>query len=197
MVNEMNVKDESVPVTRDKDAYSYYQPVWIFVLLSIITLGAYDIYWYYKNWVYLEKFKNIQLFPFVRTLGLFIPLINLLLIYDANKQYRNLVIEQNIQREIYPKIIVLVIAIALFLSRAPHPFWLFLLIGTITLALVQSVLNDLWKHVQEGYIHKTKLSGAEIYFIIIGGIIWSVLVLGFSTLVIIMSLDGLFYEVYE
>lgn len=38
-----NVKQE----VRNKIAY---QPVWVFIVLSLTTLGLYRIYWFYRNW---------------------------------------------------------------------------------------------------------------------------------------------------
>jgi hypothetical protein len=165
-------------VALNKDRFSFYQPVWHFVLLSIITFGIYDIYWYYRNWKNLRSFKNLNFSAVWRTVGLCIPILNLFLIYHAHKQYRNLVNEEGIQRDIYPGIIVMVIIISTGLTNLPDPYWLLCFVGTIPLAIVQSVLNELWIKVQPEHIHRTKLHGRQIFLIVVGGIVWFLAILG-------------------
>jgi hypothetical protein len=160
------------------DRFSFYQPVWHFVLLSVITFGIYDIYWYYRNWKNLKEYKNMNFSPAWRTVGLFIPILNFFLIYKAHKEYRNLIKEVGIKRDIYPGLILLVIIISIRLINLPDPYWLLSLISTIPLAIVQGILNELWKEVQPGYIHRTQFSARQMILIIIGGVLWFFGILG-------------------
>jgi len=163
-----------------KNQFSYYQPVWHFVLLSIMTFGIYDVYWYYKNWKRIKKYKELKFSPVWRTIGLFIPILNLFLIYKAHVEYREFIKEKEINSEIYPGRIVLVIMISAALVRLPDPYWLLSFVGTIPLAMVQGVLNDLWRKLQVDCIHTNKLNGRQILLIVFGGILWLLVLLGMT-----------------
>lgn len=42
------------------------------IMLSILTFGLYEIYWFYRQWKFVKKVKNLKLTPWAR--GLFAPL---------------------------------------------------------------------------------------------------------------------------
>src|ERR1700712_5207739 len=39
-----------------------------FILMSIGTLGFYQLYWHYKNWSYLKISKSLDIMPFGRAI---------------------------------------------------------------------------------------------------------------------------------
>ncbi|MDQ0193932.1 DUF4234 domain-containing protein [Paenibacillus wynnii] len=158
--------------------FSFYQPVWQFALLSILTFGVYDIYWYYKNWTRIKAYKFLNFSPQLRTVGLFIPIYNFFLIYKTHKEYRDLIKERGIERDIYPGPIVLVIIISFVLMRLSDPYWLLCFISTLPLAMVQSVLNDLWDKVQVGKPRRTGLRGRQILLIVLGSLSWIFILIG-------------------
>lgn len=166
------------PVINKKDQYAYSQPVWHFILLSVLTLGIYDVYWYYRNWKYLAEFKKLDISPGWRTAGLFVPILNLFLIYGAHKDYRDLIKEEGLNREIYPGLIIVVIIIAGLITNLPDPFWLISFLATIPLAIVQGILNELWRKVQPELIHKTNFRGRQIFLMVFGAIIWFFMIVG-------------------
>jgi len=171
-------KDPHIYPDLQEDAYSFYQPVWQFVVLSILTLGIYDIYWYYKNWKHLKAIQFSNFSPVLRTIGLLIPIVNFFIIYKAHKDYRYLIIEKGINRDIYPGLIVLVIAISFALTRLPDPYWLLCFIATIPLAIVQDILNELWDTVQVGKPRRTAWRGRQIFLIVVGTILWTFTIIG-------------------
>ncbi len=56
-----------------RQQFSNAQPVWDFVLLSIVTFGFYEFYWFYRNWTHLKLHKNLDISPAWRTAGSFCP----------------------------------------------------------------------------------------------------------------------------
>lgn len=164
--------EKANPIHPKESYYSFYQPVWHFVLLSILTFGLYDVYWYYKNWKYLKSYKGLEFSPVWRTVGLFIPIYNLILLYNFHKDYRDLVEEEGISRAIYPGRIILVIMASFVLVRLPDPYWMLSFVSVIPLAMVQSVLNDLWDKVQPDKRRREALRVRQVMLIVIGALIW-------------------------
>ncbi|RKP57989.1 hypothetical protein D7Z26_00280 [Cohnella endophytica] len=170
----------SSTVINKSDLNGYCQPVWHFVFLSVLTFGLYDLYWYYRNWKYLKKYKGLNISPVWRTIGILVPIFGLYLIYSAHKDYHNLIKEEGVNRTIYPGLIVVAIIITGLLTRLPDPYWLLCFLSTIPLAIVQKILNELWRKVQPGLIHRTKFRGRQIFLIVIGVIWWLLAIIGMT-----------------
>lgn len=58
---------------RDKSKFDYldeskFYPVSLpkFIVLSFVTLGLYQLYWYYRNWCYIKRADNVDILPFAR-----------------------------------------------------------------------------------------------------------------------------------
>src|SRR5947208_2092273 len=89
-----------------KETYSFSQPVWQFVMLSILSFGIYN--------------------------------------YRTHRDYRDLIREEGLQREIFPGYILITLIGAYLLSNLPEPYWLVsFFVGTLPLAIVQGILNEL------------------------------------------------------
>lgn len=73
--------------------HSNAQAPWRLVLLSIITFGIYEIYWFYRNWEHLKIHKNLKISPGWRTAGLFVPIYNIVLIYRQFRDIRDFAIQ--------------------------------------------------------------------------------------------------------
>lgn len=169
---------DSTSHSGNEEKFSYYQPVWQYVLFSVLTFGLYDIYWYYKNWKHLKVVKNLTISPGWRTAGLFVPIWGIYLIYRFHSDYQNLVIENDIDRNINPIVIVIVVIISSLLVKLPGPYSLLAFINVIALAQVQSVLNRIWLKIQPEYQIRTKLRGSHIIMIVIGSLLWGLVILG-------------------
>ena len=63
-----------------------YYPVspYKFVILSVLTLGAYQIYWFYKNWAFIRERDHSDIWPWAR--ALFAPLFFDSLSADIKKE---------------------------------------------------------------------------------------------------------------
>lgn len=55
------LKNESLP-------YSDYQPVWRFAVLYVLSLGIYQLYWYYHHWDLIRNKTGETFNPALRTL---------------------------------------------------------------------------------------------------------------------------------
>ncbi|MCX6009228.1 MAG: DUF4234 domain-containing protein [Chloroflexi bacterium] len=154
------------------------QPVWHFVLLSILTLSAYEIYWFYRNWKQMKVHKNLDMSPGWRTAGLFVPIYGLVLAYRQFRDVRDFSREAGIDKSYSPGWILFAWITINVLWKLPDPFWLLSFGSVLPLAVVQGVLNSYWEKEQPGLMRRTKFSGGQIALIVIGGIVWILMLIG-------------------
>ena len=163
-----------------KQLFSNTQPVRHFVLLSIVTSSAYQLYWFYRNWKQLKLHKDLKISPFWRAAGIFVPVLGLVLIHRQLRDIRNFSKQVGIDKLYSPGLIFSgwCVFCALFYNL-PDPFWLLLGgFSVLPLVTVQRVLNSYWKKEQPGLPEKTKFSGREIVLLTICGIIWILILTG-------------------
>ena len=151
--------------------FSNVQPVWHFVLLSIATLGIYEIYWFYRNWKQLKIHKNLNISPGWRTVGLFVPIYGIVLAYRQLRDIRDFSRKACIVKTYSPGWILFSWLIFTALWELPDPFWFLSFMSVWPLTVVQCILNSYWAKEQQGYLEKTKFSGGQIALLVIGGII--------------------------
>ena len=185
--------------------YSNAQAPWRLVLLSILSLGIYDIYWFFRNWKHLKSNKDLNISPGWRTVGLFVPIYNVVLIYRQFRNIRDLARGVGCETYSSPGWLVFVyIFLGPMLGRlvasnmlqqemtSQNVTWfsdLFIsIIGLIllvsprlyALVVVQEALNNFWGEEQPGLPTRPKFSRGEIALLVIGGIVWILSVIGIS-----------------
>ncbi|MEO0114379.1 MAG: hypothetical protein ABIK93_02760 [candidate division WOR-3 bacterium] len=182
--------------------YSNAQAPWRFMLLSIVTFNFYRIYWFYRNWKHLKIHKNLKISPGWRTLGLFVPIYHIVLIYDLFRNIRNFARQSNCKTYSSPGLITFgyiflnhvsfslasqiwksKVAAVTELSVTTN-FVLLIIIIIINLlnvrllAVVQKTLNNFWEKEQAGLEIRPKFTGKEIACLVIGGIFWILILIG-------------------
>lgn len=163
--------------------FSNAQSLWHFVLLCIVTFGAYELYWFYHNWKHLKLHKNLDISPGWRTIGLSVPILNIVLIYRQLRDIRDFAKETG--RDTYssldtyfsPGWIAFTWIFLTALALLPGIFSLLGYLSIWPLAKVQGVLNSYWKKEQPELIERTKFSGRQIALLVIGGIVWILLLI--------------------
>ena len=53
-------------MAKKSQEYSNVIPVWKFILLTVVTFGIYEIYWFYKNWNFFKEKDKLDISPFWR-----------------------------------------------------------------------------------------------------------------------------------
>ncbi|BDZ71945.1 zinc ribbon domain-containing protein [Methanobacterium petrolearium] len=165
---------------------SNVQPLNKLIWLIILTGGLYEIYWFYRNWRDFKKHKNLDISPGLRTVGLFIPLVNLYFVGTQFKDLKDYEEEANVKPfSIYTVIISWVVLsyLSVRLSFYDNP-----LTGMISLLLsfglvipfymVQKTLNEYWLKEQGDLPLRKGLSLGEIIVLIIGLIFMVLEVIG-------------------
>lgn len=173
---------------------SLRQPLWHVVVLTILTCSAYPFYWFYKNWrdlsaqasqledgsgSQLARFRNIS--PLLRTIGLFVPVVN---IYLALMQFKGIAALYPAEDSIQCRHPLFVASIALaafiglqYLALLKGPLYLLSFSAAIPMAAVQYWLNAYWRSIEDPQLPvRYAFSVKELVAIVIGSL-WLGLIL--------------------
>ena len=178
---------------------SLKQPAWHVLGLCWVTSIAYLIYWSYKNWrdfskqaalvsgdaaqsEALKPFKDIS--PLLRSIGLFVPVLNLFLIVTQFLSIAQLVPDEKSLPRRSPLLAAGIIFgsfISLtFLFCFPPPFFFLGLLSAIPFAFVQHWINQYWDSVEpSGRAMRHAFSVKELIVIIFGGMLQGLTVAGY------------------
>jgi uncharacterized membrane protein YbjE (DUF340 family) len=150
-----------------------YFPVSVIKLLvlSICTLGLYELYWFYKNWQSVKQREQSNIMPVWRTIfALFFCYALLRRVRDDAKKINTIDLAAG------PLAIGFMITSVLW--RLPDPFSLVSLLAVLFLLPVQRAANRI--NAEQAPLHKPNahFSAWNIVTIIIGGIILILSVMG-------------------
>ena len=138
-------------------------------LLSLATLGLYEVYWFYKNWQCLQRLGKKLNAP-IR--AVFYPLTAYWLFKPIEEQARKAGLS------LAGGGLAAVVFLFGALWRLPEPWWLVSLLGFLPLLPVQRVVNDLNRQVAPEAERNTRFTGANIAALIIGGLLLAMVILG-------------------
>lgn len=140
-----------------------------FVMLTLLSFGLYEFYWFYRNWRDLSEIDRsgeperetyeqeeedgtgvLDAFgPGWRTAGLIIPFLNMALVYDQLKNIR-VSMEKAGLAPIFAPAPTAIAFFALAIVANLTGFWILSLFTVFPLVPVQVALNEYWKTVQPG-----------------------------------------------
>lgn len=140
--------------------YNYYLvPNSKLVVMSITTLGLYEIYWFYKNWVAVRKAEQSKLKPLIRAL-----LAPISFYYLLNRM--------QVPHKDWLALIYMFFAYIAW--RLPDPWWWVSILTFLPLIYTQNQLTGPTGNIQTN----TSYSKKEITFAIIGGVLCFLALIG-------------------
>lgn len=174
----------------NKDEISNVQPIYKLILLIILTGGLYQLYWFYRNWRDFKAHKNLDISVGLRTLSLFVPLVNLYFICTQFRDLRDYEVEAGVKTfQLYGVMIIWVVLsyLSTRLAFYSNPFagmasLLLAFCLVIPFYLVQKTLNEYWMKEQGDLPLCKGISGGEILVLIIGLIFLGLELLGIVAL---------------
>ncbi len=170
--------------------YSNALPIWRLTLLSVVSGGLYQHYWFYRNRQYLNEACELERSAGKETWQLSRILLNFNAIYDQFSQINCLAADTSKASSLSPRrlsywytiLYFLMIGGSLLAFAVPSGFvrtqpvslyWLEPAIAiTGVLVIVQTTLNDIWKIRQPGLPVRQKLTGGEIVIVTNGTAVW-------------------------
>ena len=161
--------------------FSNAQPVWHYVLLSIATLSIYNFHWCYRNWKHLRLYEGWDISPGWRVGGLFIPILNLFLLYGLFKHIRDYASLAKCETLFSAGWIMLGFMSFNGLAWLDEPWSLLSFLTVWPIGVVQGILNSYWNKKQPHLVARTRLSGMQITLLLIGSIFWALFIIGYTT----------------
>jgi len=158
--------------------FSFSQPPLHLALLSLCTIGVYEIYWFYRTWKQLKQQAGDQISPGWRTVGLFVPILNIYLVYKLFDRISDLRLQSGVGPMFAPGWLTAFYLIWCLTYRLPDPAWLVSLASFVPLLVAQNALNELWGSLQPGRPVRTWLSVWEIALIVVGALLVLLTIVG-------------------
>jgi hypothetical protein len=141
-------------------------------LMSLATLGLYEIYWFYQNWKCVHHNFGDKVNAPVR--AVFYPLVS----YSLFRKIREQAGKAQLDGELQAGALALTVFLIGALWRLPDPWWLVSLLGFLPLLPVQSTVNELNRKLAPQAGDNSSFSGLNIAGLIVGGILLLMAILG-------------------
>lgn len=113
-------------------------------ILSLATLGLYDLYWFYKNWARIKQHSGVALRPFWR--AFFAPLYCHALATTVNSAAESLHLPGRLQA--MPLAVAYIALLSLY--RLPDPWWLISALAFLPLIPIQRRIQEVHEAIQPG-----------------------------------------------
>lgn len=166
--------------------YSRVQPLNYLVILNILTFNAYSGWWYFRKTVQLRE-TGMNINPFLRTVGLYLPILSIYCSYIMYRDAKKLVeingIQSSYRSSIYPTAVygalALIYSYCFFVSTGVigTAIGLIALAGmTYLMTFVQANLNAYWSKIEPDLPIRS-LNKLEQCVAIIGGLLLLVVLL--------------------
>ena len=130
-------------------AFSNGQPRRHFILLSVLTLGLYELYWFYRNWRELREEIGIDVSPGWRTFGLLVPFVNVFMVYQQLRLIHEVAASRGIPVAYSPSSMT-ALFFAIGLVANVTFIWIISLLTVFALLPAQDALNRFWSQAQPG-----------------------------------------------
>ena len=141
-------------------------------MLSICTLGIYELYWAYKNWQRIGAATGEKLSPFWR--AFFAPIWG----FSLFRRIRDRVTHERAPGDWHPPVLATCYLLLSASWRLPDPWWLISLASFVPLSPVQQATQRINEqhHVSEDL--NSSYSGMNVAAIVLGGILFILAVIG-------------------
>lgn len=94
-----------------KDKKSFKQSLFRLYVFYVFTFGIYFFYWFYKTWKQIKEYTGEKFDPTLRTLGLFIPIYNIWMIFKLFDYIKSMKEKQNLSFEYPPGVLTFVVVL--------------------------------------------------------------------------------------
>lgn len=141
-------------------------------LMSLATLGLYEIYWFYKNWKCVQENFGQKVNAPVR--AFFYPLMS----YSLFRRIRDHAAGAQLEAKLQAGLLAIAVFITAVLYRLPDPWWLVSLLAFLPLLPVQSVVNQINARLAPGADANRRFSGWNIAGLITGGVFCVLAIVG-------------------
>jgi len=142
------------------------------VVMSTVTLGIYELYWFYKNWKLIKQRTDSNIMPFWRAF------FGVLFCYSCFKEIKDVATPRGILFPSSPGLIATGWIILKLSLKLPDPYWFVCWLTPLLLVPIQNVINRLNAVVAPNHNPNSRFSGWNIAGTVIGGIVFVLIIIG-------------------
>ena len=159
--NAINV--EPPPIPAGQPVFFPVSPLKL-VVMSTVTFGLYEVYWFYKNWKLIkQRTDSGGGMPFFRAF------FCVFYCYSLFKEVKIIATSRGLSSP-SPGLIAIVWIVLTISWRLPDPYWLMCLVTPLVLVPIQKVVNNLNTVIAPNHNPNARFSGWNIAGIVVGGI---------------------------
>ena len=134
------------------------------IVMSVCTFGLYEVYWFYKNWSFINDNEEPNIRPFARAFfGFFYC-------YSCFQRIRATAQSLDLKDSIAAGPLATGWIIVTLMWRLPDPLWLATFFAVLFLVPVQILVNKINASVSPGYEENKRFTAWNIVGVVIGGI---------------------------
>ncbi len=142
------------------------------VVMSTVTFGIYELYWFYKNWKLIKQRTDSDIMPFWRAF------FGVIFCYSFFCEVQDESASRGISFPSHPFLLTVGWIILTFMWRLRDPYWLICLLSPLVLVPVQKTINRLNAAVAPSHDRNSRFSGWNIAGVVIGGILFVCSIIG-------------------
>lgn len=143
------------------------------VLMSVLTFGLYEVYWFYRNWKAVKIQEGRKISPFWR--AIFSPIF----CYSLFKRIGLAANQKGYPKKPSPGLLTLGYIFVSALYKLPEPFDLLSSLSFLMLLPIAEAIRFNNARVNPQSTDEEKLNRPQIIFLVIGIILWVLTVLGY------------------
>jgi hypothetical protein len=152
-------------------------------VLSILSLGLYQYYWFYRTWKELASETDDVHYPLWHALSLAVPVYGLFRIYAHMALIKGLALKKGVVTTLSPGMVVVLVLVSeavnmatVNVTGATMLVWLSIIKVTLIVSAIvwaQSALNGYWASSRGTALRATSISVAEVVFAFLGLLLWA------------------------
>jgi len=164
------MEDSTDSITLDSSTPAMVTSNWFsvsttkFIIMSVCTLGLYELYWFYKNWTYIKNLENTQIWPFWRAL------FAQFTAYFLFKRVRADVQEHALSNAVPAGGLAALFFLLNGAWRLPDPYWYIVFMTFAPLLVANEAMTEINKKLVGDFQQNSRIRGWNWVAIVLGGI---------------------------
>ena len=170
-VDVSNIPIGLPPIPEGQPVFFAVSPLKL-VVMSTVTFGIYELYWFYKNWKLIKQRTDSNIMPFWRAFfGVFFC-------YSCFKEVKDVASSRGISFSSSPGWLATGWIILTLCWRLPDPYWFVCWLTPLFLIPIQNAINRLNAVVAPNHNPNSRFSGWNIAGTVVGGILFVLIIIG-------------------
>ena len=142
------------------------------VVMSTVTFGIYELYWFYRNWKLIKQRTSRDIMPFWRAFFAFF------FCYSFFKEVKDSAASRSVVVGFSPGLLAVAWIGVTLCWRLPDPYWLVDTLAVLALLPVQKVVNEVNASFAPNHAPNVRFSGWNIAGIVFGGLLLVLAIIG-------------------